>query len=217
MSESIICPACNHYHRQLPPGSECRSTHGPGCLALCTELLHHKRLTHTLAFPSTVPHPAFNIIKAKRTTTCNLPSCNQKFKLGDFICCAGQNSWYHVKCGMEFKIQADMANDFEYLRTMVNMYALDEDMATLFNKRLNSREPSIYSGVPGSGKTTSLTAFVKLCGTAMTEVYVYNSGIAEYAHPLHHHPLLVRALPRLPTSISLPHSHARWPTAGPYR
>jgi len=38
-----------------------------------------------------VPHPYFNIIKAKRRTTCNLPSCKE---LGVPICCIGHNAWF---------------------------------------------------------------------------------------------------------------------------
>ena len=56
MSDTIPCPEGNHNQRQLPPGSECRSTHGPGRRALCTEL-SHTRDSLTLSSPFAVPHP----------------------------------------------------------------------------------------------------------------------------------------------------------------
>ena len=139
-----------------------------------------------------MPHPNLKVIKAKRITTCNLPSCNQKFKLGDNIVSIGMNLWFHLGCGVIFTIDTALANDLVFLRTQVDKFARDKDMAALFHQRLATRDPIIYCGVPGSGKSTSLTAFVKLTGSSVNEVYVYNSSIAKYAAPpvLHPHPPL---------------------------
>ena len=128
-----------------------------------------------------MPHPYFNIIKARRRTTCNLPSCKEKFQLGVPICCIGHNAWFHVPCAIEYKVQLYTANDFVHLRTQIEKFALDSDMATIFHKRLETRNPSIFCGAPGSGKSTSLIAFVKLVGPAVNETYVYNADIAQYA------------------------------------
>ena len=153
-------------------------------------------------------HPTFKIIPAQRTTTCNLPACSQKFKLNDRICCVGYNSWFHVGCAVIFSIDTAVANDLVFLRTQVDKFALDKDMAALFHQRLGTRAPIIYCGVPGSGKSTSLTAFVKLTGSSVNEVYVYNSSIAKYAAPtvLHPHPPLPSLASHPPPPS--PRSHA---------
>ena len=161
-----------------------------------------------LPFCFAVPHPIFNIIKAKRKTSCNLPSCNQKFELGEPICCIGHNTWFHVPCGIEYKVQVFAAKDFDFLRTKVDMFALDSDMAATFHKRLESRNPSIFSGVPGSGKSTSLVAFVNLSGPAVNEVFVYNTDIAACDTSPRSSPFLPRAsLVSLPLLLPVaPHS-----------
>jgi hypothetical protein len=150
-----------------------------------------------------VPHPYFNIIKARRRTTCNLPSCKEKFQLGVPICCIGHNAWFHVPCAIEYKVQLYTANDFVHLRTQIEKFALDSDMATIFHKRLETRNPSIFCGAPGSGKSTSLIAFVKLVGSAVNETYVYNADIAPYAPPPARPPAL-RPFPPLLSLAAIP-------------
>jgi len=141
-------------------------------IVCCVCNLPHRQL------PPGMPHPTLKVIRAKSITTCNLPACSQKFKLGDPICCIGTNSWFHLGCAVIFTIDTVLANDLVFLRTQVDKFARDKDMAALFHQRLVTRDPIIYCGVPGSGKSTSLTLFVKLTGSSVNEVFVYNSSIA---------------------------------------
>jgi len=150
-----------------------------------------------------VPHPTLKVIRAKSITTCNLPACSQKFKLGDPICCIGTNSWFHLGCAVIFTIDTVLANDLVFLRTQVDKFARDKDMAALFHQRLVTRDPIIYCGVPGSGKSTSLTLFVKLTGSSVNEVFVYNSSIAMYGAPP---PSSTRIHPCPPSPPTLPSS-----------
>ena len=150
-----------------------------------------------------MPHPTLKVIRAKSITTCNLPACSQKFKLGDPICCIGTNSWFHLGCAVIFTIDTVLANDLVFLRTQVDKFARDKDMAALFHQRLVTRDPIIYCGVPGSGKSTSLTLFVKLTGSSVNEVFVYNSSIAMYGAPP---PSSTRIHPCPPSPPTLPSS-----------
>ena len=70
-----------------------------------------------------MPHPNLKVIKAKRITTCNLPACNQKFKLGDNIVSIGMNLWFHLGCGVIFTIDTALANELVFLRTQVDKFA----------------------------------------------------------------------------------------------
>ena len=88
-----------------------------------------------------MPHPTLKVIRAKSITTCNLPACSQKFKLGDPICCIGINSWFHLGCAVIFTIDTAMANDLVFLRTQVDKFARDKDMAALLLQRLGTRAP----------------------------------------------------------------------------
>jgi len=133
-----------------------------------------------LGRPCAEPHPSFRaIIQAKKSTRCNRPACNQKINLGDRIACFGNGAWCHLSCAVNMKLEFAHVRDLEYLLTQVNKFARDELMADHMRQRLAVCRPSVYNGVPGSGKSAALVCMVKATCPSANEVYVYNSETAE--------------------------------------
>ena len=91
-------------------------------------------------------------------------------------------TWCHVVCGVTMKLEQELTRvaDLAFLRSQVDKYARDELMAAHMRMRLDgASRPSVYNGVPGSGKSAALVCMTKATIPDYNEVFVYNKETAE--------------------------------------
>ena len=114
---------------------------------------------------------------ARHPSTCQLPSCRQRFVVGVTpIAPAGNGQWCHVHCCVAYEIAKFNATDRAALLRKVDEHAIDETEAAIFRERLSDVKPTVLSGVPGSGKSSHAARFTILCDANAVAGMVYNAA-----------------------------------------
>ena len=134
-----------------------------------------------LGRPCAETHPRFHgIISARFEGRCNRPACSKKIQIGERIVCIGNSTWCHVACGVTMMLEQEQSIDLAFMRSQVAKYARDDLMAEHMLKRLDGAcRPSVYNGVPGSGKSAALVCMAQATIPDLNVVFVYNRETAE--------------------------------------